>query len=132
MPGHRLRHEVVKRFGDRLDVFMDIESKEAALSEYRYSIIIESEFKSYYFTEKLLDCLSVGTIPLYWGCPGITRFFSSIMEWTTLDDLERLLDMQSHSQYAKKIPELEADLQRSKEFFICEDAIFRLYPELFQ
>lgn len=96
-PGHLLRREVVKRLkeeGVDVDVYgrgvNPVESKFEALAPYRASIVIESIFMEGYFSEKLIDCLSVGTIPIYWGCPNIRDYFDNtgtIYPWRTVDDL---------------------------------------------
>lgn len=81
MPGHRLRHEIARRFGDRIDVLgtggPDGKYIPAidAYAPYEFSIIVENERTPGYFTEKLIDCLSQGTVPIYWGAPDITNFF---------------------------------------------------------
>ncbi len=80
--GHRLRHRIAdwgrvigagirllghgyEPFADRADGFLP----------YRYSIVIENSRDQGYFTEKLIDCLLCGTVPIYWGDPDIGRYF---------------------------------------------------------
>ena len=93
--GHRLRHEVVKRLGEKLHVWgrgtFPMESKTQALGPYKYSIVIEPINLLGYFSEKLIDCLSVGTIPLYWGAPDIEDYFPGLPTWHTMDELGALL-----------------------------------------
>lgn len=42
-----------------------------------FHIVIENEKKDFYFTEKLIDCFQTKTIPIYWGCPGIAKYFDT-------------------------------------------------------
>jgi len=52
-----------------------IPDKAEGLLPYRYSIAIENTSIPYYFTEKITDCFLTYTIPLYFGCKNIGRFF---------------------------------------------------------
>ena len=80
--GHKLRHEVISALRDKnyMDLYgtgyNKIEYKISALKDYRFSVVIENSQLNYYFTEKLIDCFITGTIPIYWGCPKISKFFN--------------------------------------------------------
>lgn len=144
--GQKLRHEIIRRFGDQIDVYGSgynpIESKFEALAPYRYSIVIESGRFDYYFSEKLIDCLSVGTIPIYWGYPSIERFFSmnSLSRFGTLEQLHkifRLLGVGKSKAIANQYNNwfrtglVEKNLELAKHYRICEDWIWEHYPKLF-
>lgn len=96
--GHKLRHEVIKRFGDRIDVFGNgytkINSKLSALKDYKYTIVIENERRNGFFTEKLIDALRTGTVPIYWGAYDINHYFSNgILRASDISDIEHYIDM---------------------------------------
>ena len=81
--GHKLRHQVIAwlRLRDyNIDVlgrgYKPFEHKQEGLLPYTYSVIIENVQEPDYFTEKLLDCLICGTIPVYWGAPNISQYFN--------------------------------------------------------
>jgi len=38
-------------------------------------LAIENVKINNYLTEKLIDCLITRTIPIYWGCPNIAKYF---------------------------------------------------------
>jgi hypothetical protein len=52
-----------------------VEDKWEAVAPYRYSIVIENFRNSYYWSEKIADCLLAGTIPFYYGCTRIHDYF---------------------------------------------------------
>ena len=62
--------------------------------DYRFSIVIENCKRDYWFTEKLIDCLRTGTIPIYWGCPSIGDFFDirGFILFDDINDLENILN----------------------------------------
>ena len=136
-PGHKLRHTAIHLFGDRLDVYgrgyNPIPSKLPALAPYRYSIIIESQRLDTYFTEKLIDCFSQGTIPLYWGTRKITDFFDA-RGMIILDNITDIYDHLSEltpSHYDACLPYIRANLETARTYQCAEDWIYNAYPHLF-
>lgn len=55
--------------------FAPIADKWEALAPYRYALAIENYRNSYYWTEKIADCFLAWTMPIYYGCSEITRYF---------------------------------------------------------
>lgn len=49
--------------------------KESVLSQFKYSIEVENILKNDYWTEKLSDCFLMNTLPIYQGCPNLTKYF---------------------------------------------------------
>ena len=43
------------------------DNKLAGLKDYMFTIVIENVVDDCWFTEKLMDSLLTGTIPIYWG-----------------------------------------------------------------
>lgn len=95
--GHQLRHDAAHlveddhRFGS---AFTKIENKIDALRDYKFSIVIENEKIAGYFTEKIVDAMITGTIPIYWGCDDIGEFFndSGIIKFNTIEELKSILN----------------------------------------
>lgn len=80
--GHKLRHELVAWI-NQVDApvavlgrgYKSFENKQDGLLPYRYSVVIENVQEPDYFTEKLLDCILCGSLPIYWGAPNIGDYF---------------------------------------------------------
>ena len=53
----------------------EVDSKLEALSEFRFSLVIENGIYAGYHTEKILDCFRTGTVPIYCGDPDIGDVF---------------------------------------------------------
>lgn len=47
----------------------------SVMFNYQYHIAIENVKRDNWFTEKLIDCLYTKTVPIYWGCPNISKWF---------------------------------------------------------
>ena len=86
--GHRLRHEVIEEIGvEKVDVYGngynnlidEYDSKFGkiiAIAPYRYSFAIINTDENDYFTDIIIDCFAVGTIPIFWGTPNIKNYFN--------------------------------------------------------
>jgi hypothetical protein len=82
LEGHRLRLNFVtncKKEIPAMDLFGKginyISDKMDGLLPYRYSLAIENASIPYYFTEKINDCFLAYTVPLYYGCRNIDKYF---------------------------------------------------------
>lgn len=137
-PGHKLRHTAIRLYSDRLDVYgrgyNPIPSKIPALAPYRYSVIIESQRLDTWFTEKLIDCFSQGTIPIYWGARKIADFFDErgMIIIDNITDIYNYLSELTPSHYTSCLPYIRANLETSRSYQCAEDWIFNAYPYLFQ
>jgi hypothetical protein len=47
------------------------------ISKYRFNIAFENTETNGYITEKLVEPLLAGSIPIYWGAPDVLRYFDS-------------------------------------------------------
>jgi hypothetical protein len=84
LEGHRLRLNFINKLRKEipdLDMFGKgtnyITDKMQGLLPYRYSLAIENASIPYYFTEKINDCFLAYTVPFYYGCRNISKFFPS-------------------------------------------------------
>ena len=143
--GHRLRHEVVERFianvreddwpfkvwgepyGPRFP------HKHQPLRHYMYSIVIENVRSNWWFTEKLIDAFSQGTVPIYWGCPDVCEFFDcrGIIPFESLGDLDRILPELDMQDYLRRLPGIEENLRLARQYRCAEDWIYTNHRELF-
>ena len=82
--GHIDRLHFVRKlkehYGDKLDIygrgFNDFEDKWDILSRYKYHVVIENSSQTYYWTEKMSDCLLAETFPFYYGCTNMSDYIS--------------------------------------------------------
>jgi hypothetical protein len=69
-----------KAFGNRIELFgrgyNEIEDKFEALTNFKYSIVMENSSFQDYWTDKLSDTFLCNTYPIYYGCPNILDYFS--------------------------------------------------------
>ena len=129
--GHKLRHEVANNFSSNIDLYgrgtnRPILQKEDALIDYRYSVTIENTKQENYITEKLIDSLVVGTIPIYWGCPNLSKFFNmdGIITFNNIDELKNIIPQLNKELYDSKIDAIKENIELAKQFAITEDWLY--------
>ena len=138
MRGHQLRHGIVERFGSLITDLYGYEDKRIrkfdGVAPYRFSVIIESEKAPGFFNEKLIDCFSVGTIPIYWGCTDLERFFDldGVVEVESFEDVKGALESANDHAYKTFIKSAKVNLELAKNYRISEDWIYQNYPFLFR
>jgi Glycosyltransferase family 10 (fucosyltransferase) C-term len=136
--GYNLRHEVIEaiiQHGFDCDIFggkfrplaperdadqlesgyhaADVKwTKIRGLQDYRFTIVIENSLShGRYFTEKLLDALAVGTVPVYWGTPFAQRVFqTAIIPFQNVDELLGILPTLTEARFQS----LESALSRAR------------------
>ena len=53
-----------------------VKDKNAFLKDYKFTIAFENRSVSSYVSEKIIDPLAVGSIPIYWGSPKIANYLN--------------------------------------------------------
>jgi hypothetical protein len=134
--GHMLRHNSIQIFRNKMDVYgrgyNPVDYKLDALKDYAFSLTIENTNKDFYFTEKLIDCFMTGTVPIYWGCSSICKFFNpdGMIIFDNIRELKKILDGISLEQYAIMKDAIYDNFERAKNYLIAEDFIYKNYLEL--
>lgn len=132
--GHKIRQAVadlvdVDFYGSRgMPVDYSSQTKLLTLADYHYSIITETCREDNLFTEWLLDCFAVGTIPIYWGCPNIGHFFDSdgVLSFADLDDLlEIMAECVSVEDYQFEARAIMNNLNLMEQYAITEDWMYQ-------
>lgn len=133
--GHNLRHRIADKFSDTIDLYGTaykfVPEKLDSLKDYRFSVIIENSKEEGYVTEKLIDCMLTGTVPIYWGSTfsHISSNFNSqgviyCESETELMDAIISIRKDSERYYMNFDPYLQENLEKAKQFVSAEHWIF--------
>lgn len=106
---YRFRREIAEYVVSRGDVecfgkgIRPIAGKLEALAPFRFSIAMENASSDSYFSEKLIDCLLVETIPIYFGCPGIGDVFDvrGMLPFSSRAELHDIIDSLTPELYQR-------------------------------
>lgn len=118
--GHILRHRIASEISN-VDVYKTPFDKMDIHRDYEFSIVVENIRMRGYFTEKLIDCMAQGTIPIYWGDPEIGRHFNldGIIQ---VSSLEEILSLKlEEGEYQKRIEAVRDNFERCKRFMSTDD-----------
>ena len=130
LDGHLLRHEIASRFNN-IDFYGSgsnpIDKKSSAIEKYMFSIVVENCKKDFYFSEKIIDCFVMGTIPIYWGCPSIGNFFNEkgIITFDNIDELSSILSTIDEKMYLEKKEFVLENYKKSKKYLVADDIIYK-------
>jgi hypothetical protein len=134
----------MEEFGDQIDCYGEgagnyVESKFEVLKDYQFCVIVESCILEGYVSEKFIDAVSVGVIPLYYGSKciwGVDQYLNyprfCVLKFDSISGLDELLEYKEkfHKYFpANKI--VEYNLEHATLFRICEDWIYLNHGDLF-
>jgi len=137
--GHRIRHEIAQMVDEASLEFVDFygvkgepvdygqETKRKVLGDYCFCIVTETCREDNLFTEWLLDCFALGTIPIFWGAPNIHKFFEAkgILQFDTVDRLQKVLGGLSHLVWYGRLSGIYTNLSKLEEYRITEDWMYQ-------
>lgn len=129
--GHKLRHNIINEFKSQIDVYgrgwNNLDYKLDGLKDYCFSIVIENCKRDFWFTEKLIDAIVCGTIPIYWGCPSIGEFFDTrgFILFNSLTELYEIINSLTEDKYYSMLPYIKYNFDKAKEFLIPDDWIYK-------
>jgi hypothetical protein len=132
LEGHKLRHKIVNYLRS-IDLDADImgrgyksfENKEDGLAPYHYSIVIENNQESNYFTEKLIDCFLCETIPIYWGSSNIGNYFDirGMIICKTAADIKLAVKGISSEAYTSKLNWIKSNRKKAMGYIDFEKRV---------
>jgi len=124
--GQSLRHEILARkneikiptnfydvYGEMNSVLEASEGKEFIFGDSMFGTIIENTSHRGYFTEKIMDCFALKTIPIYWGCSNIEDFFNEkgILKFNNVDDFIYICNNLDKTYYDSILKHIEENYQ---------------------
>ena len=145
LPGHVARLTFLNGVKDKIDVFGTCQKalfgkefrdsstgKFDSLKEYAFSIAIENlshEVDDYYFSEKIVDCFLTGTIPIYYGCPNIGKFFDTrgILIFKTQEELNNIIDSLSMDLYKSMLEFVQINFEAALKMNPTNDLMYDNY-----
>jgi len=124
--GHLVRNSWANELKKHLDLFgrflRPVNKVEEALCPYMFSVVIENESYSTYFTEKIMNCFATGTVPVYHGSPDIGDYFN--MDGIILLDSVGQVCNLSEKDYHSRKDAIQDNLERCINHPMADDVVF--------
>lgn len=126
LEGHILRHRVQHCVSD-IDTYGwgsprgTLNEKSDAMRDYMYHMTIENTRAYHYFSEKLIDCLLMKCIPIYWGCLNIGDYFDT-EGFIIFGNLQELNSIKlSKKFYDSKLDIINKNYEIAKQYISSDD-----------
>lgn len=127
--GHQLRFEIAEKYAQKYSIdlwgsaFKKFNMKVEPLKDYCFSITAHNCKINDYYTDALIDCFMLGTVPIFWGCPNIGDYFDEkgIITFDTVDELDKILQSLSFELYETMLPHIKNNYQIAKKYQITKD-----------
>jgi hypothetical protein len=125
----RMRFVIMRRFGDlkQLGPFEflmhrsppRVPSKDPFYANAKFNIACENQIIPNMFTEKLLDCFVTRTVPIYFGCTNLEKYFDlrGVIQFWNIDQLEQIIATLTPADYESRLPYIEKNYQRARPFW---------------
>lgn len=137
--GHRLRHQVIKAtsrsevevygsgYNDLIDNYDNKFGKIIGIAPYRYSFAIMNSDQDDYFTDIIIDCLAVGTVPIFWGTKNIGNYFNTdgIIQFQDISEINDIVNKCSEEEYVKRLPAIEENIELAKNYASTYDWMYK-------
>jgi hypothetical protein len=106
------------------------------LEHYKFSIVIENDIDDYWFTEKILNCFSTKTVPIYVGAKKIYNLFNSdgIIQIDDWKDIPRIIDhLNIDEAYQNRLEAINDNFRRVEPYKVnWKERFFRDYEALME
>lgn len=134
MEGHQLRHQIKDTYQpinviDYLNPPMD--KKIDALRDYRFEVVIENE-DGPFFSEKLIDSLLAGCIPLYWSSNDNKKHLSmfdenGIVYFQNKEEFDNLINSGDLNEqfYLDRIEAVKHNFEEAKHYASLGDMLWK-------
>jgi hypothetical protein len=120
IPGHIKRRSFLQFMQNNASIDIDlfgravqvIEDKWDGLAPYKYSLAVENSCSSDYWTEKIADCFLSWTIPFYYGCTNLEKYFPE-ESFIRIDidkpqiAMDRIKSAIKNNEWEKRLPALK-------------------------
>ena len=140
---HRDRLDLARRLNRKIDCMGTFNggrrvSTEEIYAPYRFSVVIENYIDDYWFTEKVCNCFSHKTIPIYYGARKIGNLFNTkgMIICDSIQGVERTVDLvlQSGAEeiYERCKEYIDDNYERVKRFICFEDWFYDMYGDMLE
>lgn len=94
-------------------------SKNPFFANAKFNVACENQDMPNMFTEKLLDCFKTYTVPIYFGCTNIEKYFNpkGILRFTSFDQFTDIVTNLTPSVYDEMLPYLQENYELAKSYW---------------
>lgn len=140
---HRERLDLANKLSNKIDCMGTFNggrrvSTDEIYTPYRFSVVIENYIDDYWFTEKVCNCFSHKTIPIYYGARNIDEFFNrrGMIICDSVEGVAKTVDLVlqvgTEEMYENCKEYIDDNYERVKRFTCFEDEFYRMYKDILE
>jgi|688.fasta_scaffold73230_3 hypothetical protein len=139
---HRMRFMILRRLEESKSIgdfeFImhrnppEIDSKNRFFINAKFHITCENAVMNNMFSEKLIDCFRSRTVPIYYGCLNIEKYFDErgIIRFNTIEEFDKICQEITPEWYDERLSYIEENYQRAREYW--EKSVFERVEEIIE
>jgi hypothetical protein len=127
---HYKRHEIIEKYGDMIDVmgrgYKTIEPIQVGLIDYMFHLALEPQSRDFYFGEKIINPIMVGTIPIYYGMDNIDKYFDirGMILFKEVSEVGQILKEIDSKLYKSMLPYAKENFKIAQQYILQEDWMY--------
>ena len=88
---------------------------------------MENQSRDFHFSEKIINPIMVGSIPIYYGMPSIGKFFDTrgMILFNEVNEIENILKDLNKDLYNKMLPYARENFKIAQEYILSEDWMYK-------
>ena len=126
---HRMRFMIMRQYSHlnkigEFDFLMHrspprVPSKNMFFANAKFNIACENQILPNMFTEKLLDCFKTKTVPIYFGCTNLDKYFDvrGVLQFYSIEQLNSILSTVTPDDYERMLPYVEENYRRASVYW---------------
>lgn len=126
---YRMRYKILKRFRNVQTIGHFeykfhrspplVPSKDPFFANAKFNIACENQDMPNMYTEKLLDCFKTYTIPIYFGCTNIERYFNpkGILQFRTIEEFDSIINNLHPNMYDELLPYAKENYELARPYW---------------
>ena len=126
---HRMRFMIMHNYQDKSKIgnfeFLmhrnppAVPSKNPFFENAKFHIACENQVMNNMYSEKLLDCFKTKTVPIYYGCQNIHKYFNpkGILQFNTFQELQNILNRLHPDMYEDMLPYVEENYELCRPYW---------------
>lgn len=94
-------------------------SKDPYFQNAKFNIACENQIMTNMYTEKLLDCFKTKTVPIYYGCTNIEKYFNprGIIRFNSIEEFDDIISNLTPGVYDEMLPYVEENYEIGRPYW---------------
>jgi hypothetical protein len=126
---YRMRYKILRRHRDTKNIGPFefkfhrsppmVPSKDPFFANAKFNIACENQDMPNMFTEKLLDCFRTFTVPIYFGCTNIEKYFNikGILQFRTIEEFDKIVNNLQPDMYDSMMPYIQENFELARPYW---------------